>query len=129
LIGWPNYPGRPELIAHSSFSDGFKLVIKLHSPDYLGGITPDQLMCDVYIANVLNHSSDVIQAKNVVTNTTVNIELHPKALINKGINSVLNMYYLYVQLTAGADPSQSTTFAPPRRSPVLELMTDCDLIG
>ena len=129
MIGWPNHPGRPELLAHSRFSDGFKLTIKLHSPDHLGGIAPDQLMCDVYVADVLDHSSDLIHATNVAINSTVDIELSPKALIYDGVHSVLNIYYLYVQLKAGAELSQNTIFALPTGSSILELRTDCDLIG
>ena len=123
MIGWPNHPGRPKLLSHNSFTNGFKLVVKLYSPDYLGGIVPDQLMCDVYIADSLNYS---ILAANVVTNAIVNVELPSKVLLYGG---ALNTYFLYVQLKVGADLPLSTIFALPTGSPVLLIRIDCDLIG
>ena len=134
MIGWPNHPGRPELLAHSSFSNGFKLVIKLYPPDYLGGIAPDQLMCDVYMADALNYSGDAIQARNVATNATVNIELSStKVLLYGGVHSALNAYYFYVQLrvklTFPFDLPLTTIFALPTGSQFLQLRTYCELIG
>ena len=120
MIGWPNHPGRPELLDHSSFSDGFRLVVKIYPPDYLGGLMADQLMYEVCIEGSLNAYR---AAADITTNTTINVELLDR------LDSIYNRYFLYAQLRVEADLPLGSILALPTGSPFLHINPYCELIG
>ena len=131
MIGWPNHPGRPELLAHSSFSNGFSIVIKLHPPDYMGGITEEQWRYDVYLADSgLNFDGDFLDTA-IPSNPIINITLEKNVQIFVGVGSLLNTYYVTTQLALQYNPTLSLADinALPTGSPFLLLRTFCELIG
>ena len=130
MIGWPNHPGRPELLDHSIDSTGFQLLVQLHPPDYLGGLTEEQVEYGVYIANSGLDFNDVTLVAKSNTAGTVHFRLTNIDLLG-GVGSLLNTYYAYTQLEFTYDPSLLNVdmFARPTLSPFLYLRTFCELIG
>ena len=131
MIGWPNYPERPELLAHSSNSNGFQLTVKLYPPDYLGGITEEQWRYDVFLSGSVNNFSGGILGSTVPSNPTVNMTLGTNILLLGGVGSLLNTYYITTQLALKYDPTLSLVdiSALPTGSPSLVVRTFCELIG
>ena len=135
MIAWPNYPGRPELLAHSNNSNEFKLVIKLHPPDYLGGITEELFQYDVYVADSANSDfEEQYSGRAFYPNLTVNINLNTNVHINGGVDSLLNTYRVTAQLEIWRVNQTIQDFfrhisALPRGSPSLVVRTFCELIG
>jgi len=131
LIGWPNHPGRPELLAHSSFSNGYNLQVKLHPPDYMGGITEEQWQYDVYLAGSVLNFSGGIQDTAVPFNPTVNITLGTNLQLLGGVESLLNTYYVTTQLALKYDSTSPLLDinALPIGSPFLLVRTFCEIIG
>ena len=125
-----NYPGRPELVDYQKHSDGFVLRIKLHHPDFMGGLETNLLEYDLYYANAgfRNDStfSKTIPASN---NSEIITEYFLTSKVRTyGISSLYNIYYISVQLSI-RDKRLAGIAAVPHRSPKLMVDVLCDLVG
>ena len=126
--GWPNLPGRPELVSYIAHTNGFRLKVKLHNPDYLGGLDEDDILYDVYMNDAVGYS-DAPQYINTFNSSldTVDIDLTSKVRII-GVQSLSNTYYLTVQLVI-RDKDLAGIIALPTGSPMLVINVLCDLVG
>ena len=140
MIGWPNHPGRPELFSHSSFSNGFRLVVKIHPPDYWGGLPDDRMSYDIYLADSDGPDGPIFDgifhAFTLSPNITVNLTISSTNLkLLGGITSPVNTYYVTTQLayikavTASINAFWKDVLALPTGSPPLIIKTPCELIG
>ena len=131
--GWPNRPGRPELVSHNN---RFTIEVKLHQPEYLGGLTADDgLQYHVYLAyaGTSLDSEDTFGDRDFhertdasSTSTIITIDLTEISII--GLNSLSNKYLITVIIV----PTNRTLIriaALPERSPPLQINTLCDLVG
>ena len=125
--GWPNHPGRPELVSNNRFA----IEVKLYQPDYLGGLTADDgLQYHVYVAYAGDTYMDedlytVIDASN--TSTITNIDLTEDTLIT-GLNTLWNKYHIAVRIIT-KNRELIEVAALPKKSPPLHIDTLCDLVG
>ena len=120
MTGWPNHPGKPELISYSSRSNGFTLELKLYQPDYLGGLTAD----DGLRYDISGYREDVDASD---ATSTVSIELNSDVLIT-GASSLWSVHSFNVQIKTN-NRSLLGIAALPNGSPFLNVDIWCDLIG
>ena len=127
--GWPNRPGRPELLNSEVRMNGFDLTIKLYHPDHLGGLQIKELEYDVY------HSTPAQKPQFIETVYTSNASkafVIKQSLMSKiriyDLTSLRSVYLIHVQL-AVKNKSMAEIVSLPEGSPVLEIQPACDLVG
>ena len=127
MTGWPNRPGKLELISYTAHTSGFILKLKLHKPDYLGGLDGDDVLYDIYIGDAVSWPG--LRYLNTYNSSidTIDIDLSSKVLI-LGIDSLGNTYYLSTQLVIKNKGLIGTAIIP-SGSPMLAINVLCDLIG
>ena len=131
--GWPNRPGRPELVSHNN---RFTIEVKLHRPDYLGGLTVDDgLQYQVYVAYAGNsfdggntYANGNFYAKTDASNTSTITKIDLKHVHITGLNSLWNVYRITVDIVT-TNRTLVRIAAFPEKSPPLQLNTLCDLVG
>ena len=124
--GWPNHPGRPELLNSEAHTNGFDLTIRLHRPDYLGGLKVEELEYNVYFGDTRRECPQFIDTVDGLTDTFI-VVLTSKLLIH-GVGSLLSIYHLAIQL-ASKNETLHGIAALPSGSPILVIDPLCDLIG
>ena len=134
FTGWPNHPGRPELLHSNSTTDGFDLQVKLYHPHYLAGMDKNLLAYDIYFARTQTiHNKDykktvsVSNASNTSGTIVTDYSLTSTIRITD-MEDLDHVYILSVQLVI-LNESLSGVAALPRSSPKLELHAFCELVG
>ena len=107
-------------------TNGFTLNVKLHDPQYLGGLDKNGILYDLYVGDSGSANSPrYMQTVNSSNNITV--DLTSKILIN-GLYSIKNLFYLSVQLIIKDENLAGIASLPPG-SPTLTIELMCDLFG
>ena len=122
--GWPNHPGRLELVSYITRTNRFELTIRLHGPDYLGGLKEDELEYDVYLGDAGRRAGQKLyETIDGLTDTFIVV------LTSKGhIYSLSNEHHFAVQLVI-KNESLHGIATQPSGSPILFINPLCDLIG
>ena len=126
LSGWCNRPGRPELVSYTTYSHGFKLNIRLHSPDHLGGIEENKFVYDIYLSDAVDDELQYIKTVNS-SSDLITISLTSEVRIY-GIDSLRNVFYLTAQQII-MDKNLLGIAISLTESPVLVIDVLCDLVG
>jgi len=107
------------------------LLVKLHPPDYLGGLTEEQWQYDIYLAGSVLGLDRAFQDTALPSNSNISITLDTNIQLLGGVGSLLNTYYVTTQLALKYDPTLSLfdINALPKGSPFLRVRTFCELSG
>ena len=131
IIGWPNHPGRPELLSSETRTDGFNMSLKLYPPDHLGGLDITKLEFDVFCTgaefNDKPNFIETVRAKNPSSPIISTLLLTSKVRM-LGLSSLRNTYFIHVQLSV-TDVRMVGIAALPNGSPHLVILAICDLVG
>jgi len=131
LIGWPNHPGRLELLSHKGFSRNFSLSLKLHPSDYIAGLSEDDIFYNIFL---LFPEYSIIVARNVyISNCTFTAKLKSNNVFF-GVNSIFNSFDLFAEMNVALSHDangylQSKLLDLPHHSPLLSIRHYCELIG
>jgi len=133
LIGWPNLPGRLELLSHKGFSRNFILSLKLHPSDYIAGLSEDDIFYNIYLTST-RIPEDSLVAHNVYSSNFTFIAKLESNNVFFGVNSVFNYFHLFAEMNVALSHDanghmQSKLLALPHGSPLLSIRHYCELIG
>ena len=126
ITAWPNHPGRPELVSHITHTNGFELNIRLHKPEYLGGLKEHEMEYDIYLGDYERKEPLFYKTVDSFTDNFT-VELTSEVRIN-GVDFLSSLYYLTVQLIIRNGEIRGLASIP-HGSPSLVIHTFCDLIG
>ena len=129
--GWPNHPGRPELLSSETRTDGFNMSLILYPPDHLGGLDITVLEYDVFCSgaefNDKPNFIETVRATNPSSPIISTLLLTSKVRM-LGLGSLRNTYFIHVQLSI-SDVRMVGIAALPNGSPDLKILAVCDLVG
>ena len=133
MIGWPNYPGRLELLSHEGFSRNFNLSLKLHPSDYIAGLSEDDIFYNIYLTSTQTTEGSLVAHNVYSSNRTFTTKLESNNIFF-GVNSIFNYFYLFAEMNVALSHDanghlQSELLALPHGSPLLSIKHYCELVG
>ena len=133
MIGWPNHPGRLELLSHKGFSRNFSLSLKLHPSDYIAGLSEDDIFYNIYLTSTQIPENSIVARNVYKSNCTFTAKLKSNNVFF-GVNSIFNYFHLFAEMNVALSHDanghmQSKLLALPHGSPLLSIRHYCELIG
>ena len=122
-VGWPNRPGRPELINFLQKNLKFELMIMVHPPDYLAGLAIEDLSYNIFLTDSWQ-PLDVDFLQTTVNSSIAREGVSVQLDLTNDLNKYQSIYYLAVSINY-TNRMLSNIIVLPGFSPYLRINAIC----